>query len=152
MQILKLTCLPQCIPRCIPCFMGGKRAGTPAWSRAGRASTYRFCRLGNTGRARTRGPRTRSVDTRTPRTALPRWPRSDTARTATPATQATVRAGSPSSALNVTHSPTPGSQSVRTGLGLSRLPRGEGGAHWWGLGCSIPPSSTPEPLYFYQPT
>lgn len=50
--------------------------------------TYRFCRWGSTARARTPGPHTPSGDTRTPRTAPPRWPRSGTARMGTPGTEA----------------------------------------------------------------
>ena len=106
----------------VPLFLHPRKAlGNPRVMlarRANRAGTYRFCRWGSTGPARTRGPRTRYADTRTPRTAPPRWPRSGTARTATPATQATVRGSVSILGWNLTHFPSPWGQ----GLRLGRLP------------------------------
>lgn len=79
-------------PASSPSAQRSRRGRGTGGAGAGRTSTYRFCRWGSTGRARTPGPHTPSADTLTPRTALLRWPRSGTAHTATPATQAMVTA------------------------------------------------------------
>lgn len=68
--------------------LGVNREACGRQSHGRRASTYRFCRWGSTGQARTRGPHTPSEDTRTLCRAPPRWLRSGNAHTETPETQA----------------------------------------------------------------